>query len=345
VIILLMICSCAPPKAYLDQTYRGQILWPGPPEKPRISYLWSITQVAATAEGRRSLSDFLSGDVTGDVTDPRSSNVFLRPSAVYVDSADRLYVADPAALRVNVIDLKTHEVMTIAETKEEELRSPVGVVADAEGRIYVSDSILKKVLVFDKKGAYLSQFEGDFQRPTSLAIDLIRREVYVADTADNKIYRYTTGGKRISGFGTHGFAAGELYYPSHLFVDKEGLLYVNDAMNSRVQIFTPEGTFLRTIGRRGTGRGDLDKPKGIAVDRHGNVYVADSLQDTVKIFDKQGDLLLFFGEKGQNPGQFWLPSGIFVDAKDIIYVADTYNMRIQAFQFLGEDSGAGKEKK
>ena len=330
----LLLSGCASPKAFIDSSATGKIIWPGPPEKARIKFMWSITQLAAAAGGKRGLLDFLAGDVTGDVTDPRTSNVLMRPYGLFVDDHERLYIADPGAYRVTVINLKTGDTLQIFEAGQDELQSPVGVIADPAGRIYVSDSELGKILVFDEKGKYLSRFEGDFKRPTCLAIDTKNSRIYVSDTLADTIYLYDLSGKRVGSIGHPGALPGELNFPTHLFVAANGVLYVTDAMNFRIQIFDPDGKFLGIVGSLGDADDNLDKPKGVAADSHGNIYVVDSIKDTVKIFDREGKLLLFFGDKGMNLGEFWLPSGIFIDKKNMIYVADTYNMRIQAFQLL-----------
>ncbi|MDP3297561.1 MAG: 6-bladed beta-propeller [Thermodesulfovibrionia bacterium] len=336
-VVLILLTACASPRAFIDKSAMRQIIWPGYPEKPRIQYLWSINQISTTIEGRkRGLLDFILGEVSEDVTDPRTSNVLMRPYGIFVDSKERLYVTDPGAYRVTVIDLNTAEVITIYGREKDEFLSPIGVVADLRGRIYVSDSELRKVFVFDEKGGYLSQFEGEFKRPTCMAIDTKSSMIYLSDTLEHKVYIYSLEGKRLSSIGKPGSLPGEFNFPTHLFVDKDGLLYVTDAMNFRVQIFNPEGTFLGKVGILSDTYTNLDMPKGVAVDTHGNIYVVDSIWDTIKIFDRDGSLLLFFGEKGHIYGNLYLPSGIFIDQKNIIYVADTYNMRVQAFQFIGE---------
>lgn len=334
ILVALLLPGCASPKAFIDRSAMGKIIWPGPPEKPRIKYMWSINQVATTTEGKRGLLDFLAGDATGDVTDPRTSNVLMRPYAVFADARKRLYVADPGACRVTVIDMKTGAALSIFQAGKDEFLAPVGVIADPAGRIYVADSELKKVLVFDEKGKYLSSLEGEFKKPTCMAIDTKNSRIYVADTLADTVFLYDLNGKRVGSIGRPGSLLGEFNFPTHLFVDSKGLLYVTDAMNFRVQIFGPDGKSLGAVGSLGDAESNLDKPKGVAADSHGNIYVVDSLKDTVKIFDKEKGLLLAFGTKGSNLGEFWLPSGIFIDDKNMIYVADPYNMRIQAFQLV-----------
>lgn len=331
----LVLAGCAAtPKAFIDTSAMGKIIWPGPPEKPRIKFMWSITQIARSADGKRGLVDLLAGDVAGDVTDPRTSNVLMRPYGVFVDTKERLYVADPGANRVTAIDTKSGSVLNIFEAGPDELQAPVGVVADPTGRIYVADAELKKVLVFDEKGKYLSRFEGDFKRPAGIAIDVKNSIIYVSDTPADAIYLYDLGGKRVGSIGHRGALPGEFNFPTHLFVDANGLLYVTDAMNFRIQVFGRDGKPVGTVGNLGDAYGSLDKPKGVAADSHGNIYVVDSIKDMVKIFDREGQLLLFFGDKGMNLGEFWLPAGVFIDSKNMIYVADPYNMRIQVFQLL-----------
>lgn len=334
--ILILFVSCAPPRAFIDKSAMDQIVWPGYPEKPRIKYLWNINQTAAAADGKKGLLDFAFGEISGDVTDPRTSNTLMRPYGIFVDLNEKLYVTDPGAYRATVIDLKTADVLNIIGAKEEEFLSPIGIVADTKGRIYISDSGLRKVFAFDEKSNYLFQFEGEFERPTCMAIDTKSSRIYLSDTLEHKVYIYSLEGKRIGSIGKPGSLPGEFNFPTHLFIDKDGFLYVTDSMNFRVQIFNPEGTFISKAGDPSGAFIKLDKPKGVAADSHGNIYVVDSIRDTVNIFDREGNLLLLFGQKGHLYGNFYLPSGIFIDQKNIIYIADTYNMRVQAFQFIEE---------
>lgn len=336
--LLSGLTACAPPRAFIDKSAMGQIVWPGHPEKPRVQYLWNINKIASAGEdGKKGFVDVALGEVSGDVSDPGTSNTLMRPYGVFVDSNEKLYVTDPGAFRVTIIDIKTAKVINIYGTGKDGFLSPIGVVADNGGRIYISDSGLKKVFVFDEKGDYLFQFEGEFKRPTGMAIDIKSSRIYLSDTLEHKVYLYSLEGKRLGSLGKPGSMTGEFNFPTHLFVDKDGFLYVTDAMNFRVQIFNPEGTFVGKVGSPNDAYSDLDKPKGVAVDTRGNIYVVDSIQDTVKIFDRDSSLLLSFGQKGFIYGNLYLPSGIFIDQKNIIYVADTYNMRVQAFQFLEEE--------
>lgn len=327
--------SCAPAyRAQLDAAASGGIVWPGSPEKPRIKYLWSLSNVAAGPSGERN-TDYLDIIAGGGANDPQTADTLLRPQGIYVDEK-RYYIADPGAARLTVIDRKTMDVLQIAEAGGgESLSYPRGVAADSSGTIYLSDSELKKVMAYRPDGKFLLDFEGGFLRPEGLAIDRGRGVLYVVDTDAHTVYIYGTDGKRRGAIGRRGEGPGEFYYPTYAAVDKDGNVYVTDFLNFRVQKFSPDGKFLNAIGRLGDSYDTLDKPKGVAVDTEGHIYIVDGAGNTVKIFDQEGRLLLFFGEKGERYGDFYLPAGIFIDDSNVIYVADMLNRRIQAFQFLG----------
>lgn len=332
---LALASACAPPKAYIDYTMSEAIIWPGPPEKPRIKYLWNI-QMVRGAEGGGRFMRLLAGDVDYDIEDPRNADHIVSPQGVFVDKNDVLYIADPGAARVNVINLKTNGSFVIDAVGNGSLLSPIGVAAGPDGRIYVSDSDLRQVAIFSRKGKFLKFFEGGFKRPTGIAVSP-SGGIYVVDTWAHKIYMHDLEGRRTGSFGIEGDAPGQMNYPTYIAVDKEGLIYLSDTLNFRIQIFTQSGKLLHAFGLIGDSFGTFDKIKGIAVDTEGHIYVVDSAKDMVMIYDRQGRLLLFFGREGSFYGDFRLPTGIHIDGRDRIFVSDAFNMRVQAFQFLGGD--------
>jgi len=333
--VLALLASCATPqKGQVDMTASGSIVWPGPPEKERIKYLWSLSKLKADETPGTGLTDVLAGRSGEDVTDPQYSNTLLRPQGIYADEK-RLYIADPGAARVTVVDRQSMDVLEIREADGVSLEYPISAVSGADGRIYVADPELKKVFVYTEGGKFVSSFEGAMERPTGLAVDRRTGVIYIVDTLGHCVYVYDSEGRRKGRIGKRGEGDGEFNFPSHAFVDQKGNLYVTDFLNFRVQIFSPDGRFAAKLGVLGDSYDSLEKPKGVAVDKEGHIYIVDAGKDMVKIFDRDGGLLLAFGETGHRYGDFYLPTGIFIDHQDMIYVADTVNRRIQVFQFLG----------
>lgn len=326
--------SCAVQRAQIDGTMSGRIIWPGPPEKPRIKYLWSLERVSGAERGPLGRLAALVAGGSEEGTDP---DFLSRPHGLFVSDEDTLYITDTGASRVNVINLRDMRSFGIERAGRTRLISPIAVAADGRKQIFVSDADLRRVAIFSGKGKFIKFFEGDFNRPTGLAVNTERGLVYVADTWDHKVYIHNVNGKRLGSIGGRGDGSGKLNYPTHITVDRDGFLYVSDTLNFRVQIFTPSGGIYGVFGLVGDSYDTFDKIKGIGVDTEGHIYVVDSAMDMVKIFDREGRVLLFFGREGHFYGNFFLPAGIYVDYADRIYVADSLNGRVQAFQFLGGD--------
>ncbi len=266
---------------------------------------------------------------------PENQPHLVRPYGVANDSLGRLIIADPGDRGIHIIDFEKHRYAHIAGARRDRFQSPVGVATDAEDNIYVSDSETAKIYVFTKMGKVLRNIGGEFKRPTGLAIDSVRRLLYVADTLRHEVLVLSLDGSVRQIIGHRGTGPGEFNFPTALTL-AAGVLYVVDAMNFRIQELTPEGRFLRAFGKLGNQTGFQNRPKGIAVDSDGHVYVVDAMFETVQVFDAGGQLLYYFGQTGSGPSEFLLPAGIYIDPRNHIYVADSYNQRIQVFRYRRE---------
>ena len=330
-LLLLSICNgCDSSRNELSLRPDVQLAWPAPPEKPRIIYLGAISTEAdlkAKTSWTQGLGELLFGK--------SKIGVLVAPSDVAIDQSERLFVTDSAGAALHVFDLnnRTYKQFS-ALADQEKLLKPVGITI-VGNRIYVVDSILRKVCVFDKKGKFIFSFgRNHFERPSGIAYSQDDEIVYVTDTADHAIEVFTIGGKFIEQIGSRGMGAGRFNFPTHLWVDKSGRLYVSDTLNYRIQVFSRQRRFLQMFGQQGDRPGNFAHPCGLATDSFGNIYVTDRQFENVQLFDQQGRILLAFGQEGTQAGQFWLPAGIFIDRRNRIYVADSFNKRIQVFELV-----------
>ncbi|MDH5648164.1 MAG: 6-bladed beta-propeller [Gammaproteobacteria bacterium] len=324
-------CASAPHQPTGDD--QADLIWPLPPEAPRIKYLrslWSEDQIKPPESKMVQLRDGLLGK-------PKQAGRRLKkPYAVHADREGRVFVADSGWGKVLVFDEKNKSLEVWGANGQGVLAKPLGITSDSHGRIYVTDSAKQRAIVYDRDGNFLYAMglKGEMERPVGIAVDEARERVYIADTKAHQIVVYNFQGIRIGLIGRRGDKPGEFNFPTNLVIDKIGQLYVTDSMNFRVQVLGPDGDPRKSFGSNGDGRGQFVRAKGIALDSHGNVYVADSAFNNFQIFDSEGNILLDVGSHGNNPGQFILPAGIFIDQNDNIYVADQYNFRIQIFQYL-----------
>lgn len=299
-------------------------VWPPPPAAARIKYVRTLSP-QAIKRPPSAFSKFLRVIVGGD-----AEKSMQQPYGIAIGADRRVYVADSVGGVIHVYDVARSSYDTITVDAE----SLIGIAVVGE-RIYVTDSVGRKVICLDRKGHVLwTRGERDgFARPTGIAAsaDLL----YVVDTLQNRVAMLGLNGTPFGSFGTRGAGPGQFNFPTNIARTADGRLLVTDTMNFRVQVLDRKGAPLSVFGRLGDAPGDFDKPKGIAVDSTGHIYVVEGLNDLVQIFDEAGRLLLQFGGSGRGPGQLWLPSGITI-ADDLVYVADAANRRIQVFEFVKE---------
>jgi len=315
----------------IDQEPLPDIVWPKPPEIPRIRFVAAVSKpqdLQIRPGVFRRFFDYLTG---------KAEVPMVAPYGVETDAAGRLYVVDTFLRTVHVYDVPDSTYYLFPSDKANFV-SPIDIaIENASGTIYVSDSKAGVVKIFNDAGKHFAGEigKGILARPTGIAVSAKSSELLVVDTLNASIFRFGLADHQLKGkFGGSGTAEGELNFPTSISVNSDGIIFAADSLNFRIQEFTPEGIFRRAFGSLGSGPGHFSRPKGVAVDSDGNVYVVDGLFDNIQIFDRDFRLLMAFGRPGNGYGEFWLPTGIFIDQDDRIYVSDTYNKRVQIFQYL-----------
>ncbi len=333
-LLVLSACAGAPIKEESPS-----IFWPKPPDAPRISYVQAWIKPADIGIKPSWFQKFVRF-IFGEGNTP----YIIRPTGITVDRDGGVYVADSGLQVVHHFDTTQKKYRQFFKVgRSGRLQSPIGVAIDDAQQLYVSDTDLNRVFVFDKEGKWLRTIGNDdeIKRVSGIALDPVRKRLYVVDTMGHQIVIYSLLGEKEGAIGKRGVAAGTFNFPTYATVDGEGKLYVSDSLNFRIQVFDPEGKPISQFGRIGSNLGEFSRPKGVAVDRDNNIYVVDTLFDTIQVFNPSGELLLNFGKSGVKAGKFWLPAGIAIDQNGRIFVADAYNKRVQVFQLLEEKKPAG----
>ncbi|MCX6996590.1 MAG: 6-bladed beta-propeller [Kiritimatiellaeota bacterium] len=328
--MLAAVClqACVQPRPAAPAAAAVQRVWPSPPAEPRIAYVRSFTgpvDLGVAVSRWRRVLNFVTG------LGGKSENL-VKPFGLALDEADNLCLTDTGAGVVAFFDRTEKSYQRWEQLKQQRFILPVAA-AVAQGRIYVADSGLKEILVFNRRGQQLFTIKAGLARPSGLAIH--GAKLYVADAVGHCVQVFDLDGNFRTRFGQRGTAAGEFNYPTHLATDDQGRLFVTDSMNGRIQVFDADGHFQVALGCFGDRPGQFGTPKGVAVDRLGHVYVADARFDHIQVFDLSGRLLLTWGATGGEPGEFWLPEGLAISRANEIYVADSYNQRVQVFKYIG----------
>jgi DNA-binding beta-propeller fold protein YncE len=220
-------------------------------------------------------------------------------------------------------------------SQEIDLTKPYGVAARG-GVLYVTDTILGRLLVFDRAArafkVYGAEGPGRLNKPIGVAVDK-HGLVYVTDAHQQRVVVYTPDGAFVRALGgpkllTHPVAAAVSPLDGRLYVVDGGSL---ESRHHRVSVFGADGAHLFDFGQRGAEPGEFNFPTNLCIGRDGRVYVSDTGNFRVQVFDADGKFLDSVGTVGTALGSFARPKGVALDSEDHLYVVDAAFNNIQIF--------------
>ena len=331
--VAVAVAGCRSTPGPIFPAITPSIVWPGPPDRPRVRYIGELrgeADLGVKPDGWAAVRAVLAG------LPPQGA--FSRPAAVAV-AGERVFVADTGLGLVHLLDLETRRYRAIAGLASDPLRVPIDLTIANGDNLIVVDRGRAAIDLFDLDGEWQATKRWpELAAPTAAAWDAEQDVIWLADAATHACFACENLDKLTRRIGKRGSAPGEFNFPSAVAVHPSAGLAVADAMNFRVQVFDHAGVPTVVFGQKGDAAGDFARPRGVAIDSEGHVYVLDNQFENVQIFDKAGRLLMAFGGAGRGPGQFSLPSGISIDDRDRIWIADSYNHRVQVFQYLPEEA-------
>ena len=250
------------------------------------------------------------------------------PTAVVVDRAGHLYIADTLNHRVRRVDAATGVITTVAGLGQPRCLGDGGLAVDA-----------------------------GLNEPAALAVSN-GGVLYIADQSNNRVRAVdlatgvirTVAGTGTAAYNGDGVAATEtgLAGPGGLTVGSDGTLFIADSFNGRIRAVDPITGIIRTVvgdggeykyqGPDEPPSRSLSRPSGIALDEEGNLYFTDSDNHLVRRWDRiTGGIdriagvgvASYGGDEGAAlEASLNYPFGIIMDRAGHLLVADTFNHRI-----------------
>jgi sugar lactone lactonase YvrE len=175
----------------------------------------------------------------------------VSPGAMAIDRENRLlYVSDVELDQVLVYDADTLKLIRKMGTTghKHELTSPgdfarpSGLAVDAEGNLYVADTLNDRIEIFDADGKFISTFgkngdgPGYFARPKGVAIDG-DGHIWVADGMQDRVQVFNQEARLLISMGGHGLLPGQFQGLVGITVDKNNRVFTSEIFPGRVQQF------------------------------------------------------------------------------------------------------------
>lgn len=171
------------------------------------------------------------------------------------------------------------------------------------GEIYVADARNHRIQRFSADGQFISTWGsfatienvdnapgGTFNEPWGIAV-APDGSVYVADTWNYRIQKFTADGTFVTMWGTSGTADSPngFWGPRGIVINAQGQVLVTDTGNNRVVVYDANGNYLSQFGVNGMAQGEFDEPVGLAIDKDGLLYVADTWNQRIQVFQPLPD--------------------------------------------------------
>jgi DNA-binding beta-propeller fold protein YncE len=224
---------------------------------------------------------------------------FNQPWGLTVDPDGYVYVADTWNHRIQKFTPAGEFITTWGQYGQEigsaQFWGPRDVVINSEGQVIVSDTGNKRIHTFSAEGDFIDAFgsagyqPAEFDEPVGLAISPTTRQMFVADTWNQRVQVFSYGDDigfvPAFSWDVDAWYGQSLDNKPYLDVDLLDRVYVADPEAARVIVFGIDGTFLSTFGDYDpTGFNGFGLIGGIAVDNIGGVWVTDSLTNQIKHF-------------------------------------------------------------
>ena len=244
---------------------------------------------------------------------------FLNPGQIAIGNNNHYYLASFSTGAIIELDANLEIVRSIM-TANPILQKPFGVVETKNGDIFVSDFAADKIFRINRFNVVTQTIgfkgigEGALLGPKYLALDEYEN-LYVVDSGNQRINKYSTEGTILNSFGTSG--EGKLSEPGGILY-RNNELFVVDRKRNEIIVFDTSGNYIRTFGAD-----YLDKPYDLTIDKLGRFIIV--CEKKVWVYEPESGLTYVMDAMGE---RLQRGTSISVDMEDNILVGDFNSSRL-----------------
>ena len=303
----LLAAGCAattgptPPWAELAAFPRAQ-------DAPRLAVYGGLNKHLPRYRAVSALETFLYG--------PHSSETFfLRNPQGLALLGRRILVCDQGLPDLVAIDLNTGRTAPFCD-QDHRPRCPVNVTTDHLDRVYVADTTLHAVLVYDADGRFLEQLtpageDPEKFRPCGLTVGA--DVLYVGNLAPPaRLERFELTTRRWLTPFSPPTGSPALIAPTGVCPAPDGSILIADAVRGLLHRVTPEGRWLAPLGSPGRGPGQFVRPKQVCCTAAGLILVSDAGRQSVVVLDARGRPFAEIHEAPEAWDGWTLPTGLLL---------------------------------
>ena len=220
---------------------------------------------------------------------------------------------------------------------------------DNSGNVYVVDPGNARVMKWTPGavvgsiaagGNGLGSGTNQLSSPDGLFLDPATSIIWIADTYNHRIVRWSSPSSSTVVCGSYGTNANQFNYPRGVFVDisNSNTVYVADTANHRVQKWLSGASSGTTVAGQtsvsGNGFNQLYFPQTVIVDTNGNLFISDSGNNRIMRWaagSNYGLPVAGGAGFGSRPNLLNGPQGLRFDPTGALVVADFQNHRVQRF--------------
>jgi DNA-binding beta-propeller fold protein YncE len=135
--------------------------------------------------------------------------------------------------------------------------------------------------------------KGGFNQPEGIAVNRVTGQVWVTDTFNHRIQRFSATGQYQASWGYRGRGTGAaMDYPRGVSVDPvDQTVWMNNTRSANIKHYRPDGTFLGQFGTQGQADDQFFYSRGILAGSNGRLYIPDSGNQRLKVVSRTGALI------------------------------------------------------